>query len=138
MTYISPASSTQGAGTQQQTAASPASQLANPNIFLQLLVAELKYQNPLSPVSGANMMQQSAELSQVEMVTQMSQDIQAQQQALQVSTASGLIGKQVQATLSDGSKVSGAVSSIQLSSGGSPVLTVNGTQVPLSAVTQVS
>jgi flagellar basal-body rod modification protein FlgD len=123
---------------QSTNSLNPIQQLASSNSFLQLLVAQLKYQNPLNPVSGTQFISQTAQLSEVEMVQQMSTEMAAEQSAVQTATATSLIGKTVTANLSSGQTLTGSVSSVELSSTGVPTLTVSGTAVPLSAVTKVT
>ncbi len=126
-----------GATTGSAAGASELDQLSNPDLFLQLLMAELEDQNPTSPTTPASILQQTSELSQVEAVTSMTTAVGHEQQAAASTEATSLIGKQVTAVVS-GDTVSGAVTAVSLSSSGTPTLTVGGTQVPLSAVTQVS
>jgi flagellar basal-body rod modification protein FlgD len=49
--------------------------LANQNVFLQLLVAQLKYQNPDSPVDGTTFITQLAQFSELSNSTQMVSDL---------------------------------------------------------------
>ena len=112
------------------------SQLSNPQMFLQLLVAELQNQDPTSPTSPATILQQTSELAQMESVTTQTSAITSQQTTAQNSEATGLIGRLVTAVIA-GNTISGPVSDVALTSSGAPTLTVNGTSVPLSAVTQV-
>jgi flagellar basal-body rod modification protein FlgD len=53
------------------------SSLANPDVFLQLLVAQLKYQDPESPADGTQFVTQLAQFSQVGQSTQMVSDLDA-------------------------------------------------------------
>ena len=64
--------------------------LLDPSTFLNLLVDELKYQNPLDPTSSSDFMSQIASLSQVE-------QLQSVSSASQMGEATGLIGKTVTA-----------------------------------------
>lgn len=103
--------------------------------FLNLFVAQLKYQNPLEPSEGAEMMLQTAQFSQVEMLTQL---LEAQQELMgmgQVTAALGLVGRHVTAALPDGA-VSGVVTGYRVDEGG-PVLEVDGHDVPLELASQV-
>ncbi|MCL4434245.1 MAG: hypothetical protein M1399_05670 [Actinobacteria bacterium] len=137
MTFI-PGTSGVASSSQSTNSLNPIQQLASSNSFLQLLVAQLKYQNPLNPVSGTQFISQTAQLSEVEMVQQMSTEMAAEQSAVQTATATSLIGKTVTASLSSGQTLTGSVSSVELSSTGVPTLTVSGTAVPLSSVTKVT
>ena len=68
-----------GTGTEAKTAvrkeAKPES--VNTEMFLQLLVAELKYQDPLNPADGTEFLSQLAEFTGLEQTTGMRQDIKA-------------------------------------------------------------
>lgn len=58
------------------------------DMFLQLLVAEMKYQDPLEPTSNTEWVSQYATFTQVEQMT-------AMQQSIQQSQGSDLVGKHV-------------------------------------------
>ena len=68
-------------GTNAQTATAPAAKatdpLANQNVFLQLLVAQLKYQDPQNPADGTQFITQLAQFSELSNTTQMATDISA-------------------------------------------------------------
>ena len=49
--------------------ASKSQSLLDPQAFLQLLVAQLKYQDPASPVDTSSFLNQTAQLSQVQTMT---------------------------------------------------------------------
>jgi flagellar basal-body rod modification protein FlgD len=76
-------------GTQNSTppAATPASakpdQLANKDTFLQLLVAQLKNQDPLKPQDGSEYVAQLAQFSALEQSIAAREDLDAIRQALQ-------------------------------------------------------
>lgn len=72
------------------TSASNGSSL-NKDDFLQLLVAQMKYQDPLEPTSNTEYIAQYATFSQVEQMQNMSQ-------SMDLSRASTLVGKTVQVT----------------------------------------
>ncbi|MCU1495393.1 MAG: flagellar hook capping protein [Acidimicrobiaceae bacterium] len=113
------------------------SQLANPQMFLQLLVAELQNQDPTNPTDPSTILQQTSELAQMESVTTQTSAITGAQSTAQDSEATGLVGRTVSALVA-GNTITGPVSDVQLSSSGTPTLTINGTSVPLSDVRQVS
>lgn len=65
------------------TPASPAaSALASQNVFLQLLVAQLKYQNPDSPADGTQFITQLADFTNLSNTTDMASDLDAIKGAL--------------------------------------------------------
>ncbi len=103
--------------------------------FLNLFVAQLKYQNPLEPSEGAEMMLQTAQFSQVEMLTQL---LESQQQLMgmsQVTAAINLVGRHVTAALPDG-EVSGIVTGYRMGDEG-PLLTVGDREIPIDLAAQV-
>jgi len=55
----------------------PTSKLANEQTFLQLLVAQIKNQNPLSPTDGTQFVSQLAQFSQLEQTIAVRQDADA-------------------------------------------------------------
>ena len=106
------------------------------NTFLQLLVAQLKYQNPLSPTDPTQFMSQTAQFTEVEklqMIADQSTKLLASQQSAE---ATGMLGQQIVATGPDGKDVTGIVTGMRLTSTG-PLLHVNGTDIALSAVKEV-
>lgn len=64
-------------------AADPTSRLANEQTFLQLLVAQIKNQNPLNPTDGTQFVTQLAQFSQLEQTIAVRQDADAIRAALQ-------------------------------------------------------
>lgn len=68
----------------------------NKDDFLQLLVAQMKYQDPLQPTSNTEYIAQYATFSQVEQMQNMSQ-------SMDLNRASGLVGKTVQVTFTSDS-----------------------------------
>lgn len=109
----------------------------DPQAFLQLLVAQLQYQDPTNPVDTSSFMNQTAMLSQVQTMNGMSSTLASLSAASEGQEATSMIGKQVTYTGSDGTSGSGVVSSVQLLASG-PVLQVGNTAVALGNVTQVS
>ena len=67
--------------------ANPTSALASESTFLQLLVAQLKNQNPLNPADGTQFVAQLAQFSTLEQNVQMRTDLDGILKALQAQTA---------------------------------------------------
>ena len=105
--------------------------------FLKLLVAQLKYQDPLNPTEGAEFMAQTAQFTMVEKL----QELSAQNAELLASqrtiTGSSLIGRTVTYAGPDGLDVSGVVDRVRLTIDG-PVLRVGDADVPLGSVKEVA
>ena len=114
----------------------PSSNL-NDQDFLQLLVAQLKYQDPMSPTDDQSFIQEQAQFSTVEGITSLESTMTAMGSQQQMSSAVNLIGTQVQYTASDGSTASGLVSAVANSSG-SVTVKVGSSEVALSAINEVT
>ena len=99
------------------------------NTFLQLLVAEMKYQDPTNPMDTAQYMSQFAQLSTVEQAMQTNSKLDALLSSQSLSQANGLIGKTVSFTDSTGATFSGKVASVSINSDGSIATLENGTKV---------
>jgi flagellar basal-body rod modification protein FlgD len=74
------------------TTGSAASTGADKNMFLQLLVAQLKNQDPLNPSDGTQFVAQLAQFQQLEQTVNSGQDISAIRQDLDKLTALGNSG----------------------------------------------
>ncbi|MDH4116622.1 MAG: flagellar hook capping protein [Acidimicrobiia bacterium] len=122
-----------------------ATQQANPagtlgglggDAFLQLLVAQLRYQNPMDPTDGTEFLQQTAQFTQVETLQTMA-DTQTQLMNLtQFTLAVGLSGKNIEAIGLDGARVNGEVSGVRFTVDG-PQLEVDQQWIPIQNVVQV-
>jgi flagellar basal-body rod modification protein FlgD len=66
-----------GAASAAQDVTSATDRLANTDIFMQLLVAQLKYQNPMNPADGVEFMTQLTQFSQLEQTVSIRQGIQS-------------------------------------------------------------
>ena len=129
--------------TQTSTGATPGaanslSSLANSQTFLQLLVAELKYQDPSNPVDPTQFMSQTAQLTEVQAINSLQSQFTQQLSSEQTLMATSLIGKQITAQAPGGAPITGTVSDVTLSASQTPTLNVDGTQISLSDVTDVS
>jgi flagellar basal-body rod modification protein FlgD len=108
------------------------------NTFLKLLVAEMKYQDPSNPMSSADMMAQTATLTQTQALQTIAEQ-NKQTLALQRSlTAGALVGHQVDYTGSDGTTQSGVISAVQISSTtNTTTAVIDGQSVDIGRITAV-
>lgn len=102
--------------------------------FLNLLVTQLKYQDPLNPTDNTEYVSQLAQFSSLEQMSNMSTSISSME-------ALTMTGKTVTATVTDSSTgetstIQGVVDSIKLKNG-KATLIVNGTEVDIGNVTSV-
>jgi flagellar basal-body rod modification protein FlgD len=109
----------------------------DPQAFLQLLVAQLQYQDPSNPVDTSSFMQQTATLSQVQTMNAMATTLTSLANAQQAQAATDLIGKSITYADSSGVQKSGVVTSASLLASGA-TLSVGGVDVPLTSVLGVS
>ncbi|MEW4562246.1 flagellar hook capping FlgD N-terminal domain-containing protein [Bremerella sp. JC770] len=86
----------------------------NMDHFLQLMITELQNQDPLDPMENSEMLQQISQIREIGATDQLRESLESMQQSQGISTASGLIGKQVQALTDDGYVLFGVVQSVQL------------------------
>ena len=84
------------------------------DMFLKLLVAQMKYQDPSNPASGSEFMAQTATFTQVEKLEEIAAQ-NASLLALQRSSSAGaLVGRTVAYTDENGAKQTGIVTSVRL------------------------
>jgi flagellar basal-body rod modification protein FlgD len=103
--------------------------------FLNLLVTQLRYQDPLKPLDDKEFVAQMAQFSSLEQMQNMNS-------SLSQSQAYSLIGKHVTASLVDDKTketkpIEGQVSSVKVSSG-KVYAVVNGKDIPIERITDVS
>lgn len=108
------------------------------DMFLKLLVAEMKYQDPSSPMSTSDMMAQTATLTQTQSLQQIQQQ-NAQLVAMQRSTAAAaLVGQKVSYTAGDGTTQAGTVSAVRMDATTSTFTAViDGQSVDVGRITQI-
>jgi len=68
--------STSAANTGTTSTQNSSNDLANKDVFLKLMIEQIKNQDPLNPTDGAQFMGQLAQFSQLEQLVAMRQDIQ--------------------------------------------------------------
>jgi flagellar basal-body rod modification protein FlgD len=112
-------------------------QIGGKDMFLKLLVAQLKYQNPMEPVDSSQFMAQTAQFTMVEKLEAMATQTDALVAGEAAQRAAGLLGRQVTYADAQGAVQSGVVTGTRLGSDG-PVLLLGKTEVPLGSVREVA
>lgn len=131
--YASGPAAAQGAG----STASATPGTLDKQAFLELLVTQLRYQDPTSPMDTNALMAQTTQLSTMESLTELS-TTQREAFALQMrSSAAALVGQHITWTDADGAARSGVVSGVSYSAG-VPSVRVGDTDVALDAVASVT
>lgn len=108
------------------------------DLFLKLMVAQLRNQDPMNPQDSAEFLAQTAQFTSLEkleaVATQSSQALAAQM----AFGASSLAGRTVTYVGEDGvTEISGTVESVRFGAGG-PVLSIGGVDVPIANVVTVA
>jgi flagellar basal-body rod modification protein FlgD len=109
------------------------------DMFLKLLVAQMRYQDPSNPASSSEFMAQTATFSQVEKLEEIAAQ-NASLLALQRSSSAGaLVGRTVSYNDETGATKSGTVSSVRLGTDKAEATAiVGGVSVPMGRITEVS
>jgi flagellar basal-body rod modification protein FlgD len=81
-------------------ATATSSNALNENTFLTLLVAQLKYQDPMNPADSTQFLTQTAQFTEVQTLQQMESEQAASQSASQLLAASTMVGRPVTYSLS--------------------------------------
>jgi flagellar basal-body rod modification protein FlgD len=109
------------------------------DVFMKLLVAQMRYQDPGNPADSSQMMAQTATFSQVEKLEQLVTQNASMLVLQESATAGALVGRTATYTDTTGASVSGLVTSVKLASKGSEaVAVINGTQIPVGRLTEIA
>ena len=100
--------------------------------FMELLLAQIKNQNPMEPANDKDWMIQFAQITTVQELRKLTTAMDELKKSNSVSYAASLIGKKVVA----GDNLEGIVESVDIN-GDEIMLIVNGNKIPLSSVTSI-
>lgn len=104
------------------------------NMFLQILSAQLRYQDPLKPMDDTQFITQLAQLHQLEQLQHLNEtlrlSVEDERRDVLVGHAIALVGKEVAGLTADGKRVVGVISSVRVESDGL-VVRVGDTEVVL-------
>jgi flagellar basal-body rod modification protein FlgD len=123
-------SSTSTSSSSSSAAAASASATLNYNDFLQLLIAQMKNQDPTSPMDATQQISQLASFSQVEQQIQTNSHLETVLQNQWISQASDYIGKEIMSA--DGT-VTGTIKEVTVYSDGIIAQTEGGDKILLQA-----
>lgn len=122
-------SATAGTDSTTDTFTNPNSAL-NQTDFLQLLVAQIQYQDPMNPQSDTDMAAQLAQFTSLQQATQSTSSLAMMQ-------ANSLVGSTVAIQVDSTDTTSGVVTGVVMNNG-APQITVGGTNYSLSQITAVT
>ncbi len=92
---VNPVSTIQTGSVPSSTDSTGSTNQINQDTFLKLLVAQMKYQNPLSPTDSTAFLTQTAQFTTVSTLQQIEKDQQAIQHTNQLLAANGMVGRGV-------------------------------------------
>ena len=123
-------------GTTSTTSGTSTKKTDDKEMFLQLLVAQMRYQDPMNPTDSSQFLAQSAQFTALEKMQAV-----ADQTAKLLSTqlafgASGLVGKQVSWVDTQGTTRSGAVNGVTFGAEG-PLLRSGDATFPITSLLSV-
>jgi len=105
--------------------------------FMQLLLAQMRYQDPLSPMEDRDFIAQLAQLNTLEQLEQLNESLATFMGQQSLLRGAELIGKTIRGTTAQGEYVEGIVVAVR-ASGADVVVSLGDKDVPLKDVTQVT
>ncbi len=105
----------------------------SPQDFLDLLAAQLEYQDPLNPTSSSQLMSQTTSLESLQEMTSLTSDVSTLLASSEANQATSLIGKTVIGVGSGGATIEGVVTGVQYKASG-PILSIGTHTLPLADV----
>jgi flagellar basal-body rod modification protein FlgD len=128
-----------GAGTSTASTMADRPDQMGKDVFLKLLVAQMRYQDPSNPVDSSQMMAQTATFSQVEKLEQLVTQNASMLVLQESATAGALVGRTATYTNERGESVTGTVSSVRLASRAQEaVAVIDGVTVPVGRLTEIA
>jgi|tagenome__1003787_1003787.scaffolds.fasta_scaffold20841720_1 flagellar basal-body rod modification protein FlgD len=107
--------------------------------FLNLLVAQMRYQDPSNPANSTDMMAQTATFTQVEKLEQLVQQNASMLVMQESATAGALVGRTATYTDENGESVTGVVTSVQLATANNEAAaTIDGKKVAIGRLTEIA
>ncbi len=106
-------------------------------MFLELMVAQLRYQDPLNPTDSGEFLAQSAQFTALEKMQDVADRTGALLGAQMAFGASALVGRHVTYVDETGESFNGTIDGVTFGAQG-PVFDIDGTEVPLALITSVT
>ncbi|OGI18074.1 MAG: hypothetical protein A2287_09640 [Candidatus Melainabacteria bacterium RIFOXYA12_FULL_32_12] len=106
--------------------------------FLQLLMMQLKYQDPLNPMGNTEFISQQAQFTQISEIQKLNKNMSNVANTNEIMQASSLIGKEVTITDPENSKntITGAVTEAKISDKGTNIV-INNTEYPINSIRSI-
>ncbi|WP_398476200.1 flagellar hook assembly protein FlgD [Tardiphaga sp.] len=120
------------------TSSSKSAGMIDYNGFLQLLIAQMRNQDPTNPTDSTEYMSQLAQLSTVEQAVQTNAKLDSLLSSSAIQQAEGLIGRTASFTDESGQTTSSKIKEVTIISGGAVATLENGVKVALGAGITIS
>ncbi len=101
--------------------------------FMKLLLAQLRYQDPLQPMDDTDFIAQLAQLNTLEQLERLNESFEGFMEQQNLMRGAELIGRTVSAMMEGGGTVEGIVSAVKVRYG-EVILVIDGTEVSLRSV----
>lgn len=121
------------AAKQTSSSSSKSAGMIDYNGFLQLLIAQMRNQDPTNPTDSTEYMSQLAQLSTVEQAVQTNAKLDSLLSSSAIQQAEGLIGRTATFTDEKGETTTGKIKEVTIISGGAVATLENGVKVALGA-----
>lgn len=106
-------------------------------MFLELMVAQLRYQDPLNPTDSGEFLAQSAQFTALEKMQDVADRTGALLGAQMAFGAGAMVGRHVSWIDPEGATRTGTIDGVTFGAEG-PVFDIGGTEVPLALITTVT
>ena len=104
--------------------------------FLKILVAELSYQDPMEPMSNADMAGQMAQIESLRASSELSEGFGTLLRRQDIASAGTMIGREISGLTASGESVEGLVERVTISSDAVSLI-VDGFTVPIENVLEI-
>src|SRR5215469_2418367 len=101
-------------GNSSNTTASSGLNTLSSSDFMKLMITQLSNQDPLNPTDSNQMLGQISQISTLQSNTQMTQSLSALTLQQSIGAGGNLVGKTVSGVATDGNKVTGTVTGVQV------------------------
>jgi flagellar basal-body rod modification protein FlgD len=134
---IDPITGTSAAGLYSTTPTRAPKQEMDGEMFLHLLVTQLRNQDPSSPMDTNQMISQTTQLAMMEKMNELAVTGQEDFSLQMRIAAAAFVGKDVSYTDATGASVTGTASAVSFA-GPVPVVTVGGVEIPLDLISGIT
>jgi flagellar basal-body rod modification protein FlgD len=112
-------------------------QTMDSEVFMSLLVAQLRNQDPSSPMDTNQMISQTTQLAMMEKMNELATTGQEDFSLQMRIAAAAFVGKDVSYTDATGATITGAASAVSFA-GPVPMVTIGGIQIPLDLISGIN